>query len=78
MKGWNWGTVRFGGEFQSVPEAVGQDFPISVTVLLLQPFPWEQLLPRDAFRDTEDICHLRRALNPRGLCLVWSLHMWQS
>lgn len=39
VKGWNWGTVRFGGEFQWQPEAVGWDVPTSVAVLLLQPFP---------------------------------------
>lgn len=39
VKGWNWGTVRFGGEFQWQPEAMGWDVPTSVAVLLPQPVP---------------------------------------
>lgn len=30
VKGWNWGTVRFGGEFQWQPKGVGWDVPTSV------------------------------------------------
>lgn len=29
VKGWNWGTVRFGGESRRQPEAVGWDVPAS-------------------------------------------------